>query len=63
MRQYVFKRLLLAIPTVIGVSIVVFFMLRILPGDVVQQVAGDNEVTPELRAQIERDLGLDQPAY
>jgi peptide/nickel transport system permease protein len=63
MRQYVFKRLLLAIPTLIGVSIVVFFMLRILPGDVVQQVAGDNEVTPELRAQIERDLGLDQPAY
>jgi len=63
MRQYVFKRLLLAIPTLVGVSIVVFFMLRILPGDVVQQVAGDNEVTPELRARIERDLGLDQPAY
>ncbi|MEX0749647.1 MAG: ABC transporter permease [Dehalococcoidia bacterium] len=63
MRQYVFKRLLLAIPTLIGVSILVFFMLRILPGDVVQQVAGDNEVTPELRARIEADLGLDQPAY
>jgi peptide/nickel transport system permease protein len=63
MRQYIFKRLLLAIPTLIGVSIVVFFMLRILPGDVVQQVAGDNQVTPEVRARIEADLGLDKPAY
>jgi len=63
MRQYIFKRLLLAVPTLIGVSIVVFFMLRILPGDIVQQVAGDNEVTPEVRARIEQDLGLDKPAY
>ena len=53
MRQYIFKRLLLAIPTLIGVSMIVFFMLRVLPGDLVQQVAGDNEVTPEFRAQIE----------
>ncbi len=63
MRQYIFKRLLLAIPTLIGVSILIFSMLRILPGDIVQQVAGENEVTPELRATIERDLGLDKPAY
>ncbi|HET6615089.1 MAG TPA: ABC transporter permease [Dehalococcoidia bacterium] len=63
MRQYILKRLLLAIPTLIGVSLVVFFMLRILPGDIVQQVAGDNEVTPEVRARIEEDLGLDRPAY
>ena len=38
-------------------------MLRVLPGDLVQQVAGDNQVTPELRASIEKDLGLDKPAY
>jgi peptide/nickel transport system permease protein len=63
MRQYILKRLLLAVPTLIGVSLVVFFMLRILPGDIVQQVAGDNEVTPEVRARIEEDLGLDRPAY
>ena len=37
--------------------------VRLLPGDIVQQVAGENEVTPELRAQIERQLGLDRPAY
>lgn len=63
MRQYILKRLLLAVPTLIGVSILVFFMLRVLPGDIVQQVAGENEVTPELRERIERDLGLDKPAH
>lgn len=63
MRNYIIKRLVLAVPTLIGVSIIVFSMLRVLPGDIVQQVAGENEVTPELRAQIERDLGLDKPAW
>jgi peptide/nickel transport system permease protein len=63
MQQYIVRRLLLAIPTLIGVSLIVFFMLRVLPGDLVQQVAGDNQVTPELRAKIEKDLGIDKPAY
>ena len=36
MQQYIFKRLLLAVPTLIGVSMIVFFMLRVLPGDLVQ---------------------------
>ncbi|MEX2246604.1 MAG: ABC transporter permease [Dehalococcoidia bacterium] len=63
MRQYIFKRLALGVPTLIGVSLLVFFMLRVLPGDIVQQVAGDNLVTDEDRARIERDLGLDKPAY
>lgn len=63
MRTYIFKRLLLAIPTLLGVSILVFFMLRILPGDIIQQVAGENQVTPELEDRIRADLGLDKPAF
>ncbi len=63
MRQYIFKRLLLAIPTLIGVSLLIFSMLRVLPGDIVQQIAGENEVTPELRASIEEDLGLEGPLH
>jgi peptide/nickel transport system permease protein len=61
MRQYIFKRLLLAIPTLIGVSLIVFFMVRVIPGDIVDQIAGDSPPTPEFRAQIERELGLDKP--
>ena len=63
MQQYILRRLLLAVPTLVGVSMIVFFMLRVLPGDLVQQIAGDNQVTPELRTQIERDIGFDKPAY
>jgi peptide/nickel transport system permease protein len=61
MRQYILKRLLLSIPTLIGVSLIVFFMIRVVPGDIVQQIAGDQTVTPELRERIERELGLDGP--
>ena len=41
MRQYILKRLLLAVPTLIGVSLIVFFMVRLIPGDIVEQIAGD----------------------
>lgn len=61
MSQYIFKRLLLAIPTLIGVSLVVFFMVRLIPGDIVDQIAGDSPPTPEFRDQIEQELGLDKP--
>ncbi len=63
MRQYILKRLMLAVPTLIGVSLIVFFMVRLIPGGVVEQIAGDNQLTADVRAQIEKDLGLDQPAY
>lgn len=62
MRQYIFKRLLLAVPTLIGVSLIVFFMVRLIPGDIVEQIAGDTPPTPEFRAQVEKELGLDKPA-
>ncbi len=62
MQQYIFKRLLLAVPTLIGVSMLVFFMVRLIPGDIVEQIAGDTPPTPEFRQQIEEELGLDQPA-
>ncbi len=63
MRQYILKRLMLAVPTLIGVSLIVFFMVRLIPGGVVEQIAGDNQLTSDVRARIEQDLGLDKPAY
>lgn len=63
MRQYILKRLFLALPTLLGVSLIVFFMVRLIPGDVVQQIAGDNQVTADVRARIEHDLGIDKPAF
>ena len=63
MQQYILKRLTLAVPTLIGVSLIVFFMLRVLPGNVVQQIAGDNQLQASDKQRIEHSLGLDKPAY
>jgi peptide/nickel transport system permease protein len=63
MRTYILRRLLLAVPTLIGASLVIFFMVRLIPGGVVQQIAGDNPLDQGEKARIEKDLGLDRPAY
>jgi peptide/nickel transport system permease protein len=61
MRQYIIKRIGLGVLTLIGVSLIVFFMVRIIPGGVVDQILGENAGTPEDRARIEERLGLDEP--
>jgi peptide/nickel transport system permease protein len=54
--------LLLLAPTLFGVSIVVFLILRLIPGDPAQVIMG-LRATPEGIAAIHRDLGLDLPMY
>lgn len=61
MRQLA-RRLLLLVPTLFGVSLVVFFVLRLVPGDPAQVIMG-LRATPEGLAAIRRDLGLDLPVH
>ncbi|MBI3706122.1 MAG: ABC transporter permease [Proteobacteria bacterium] len=63
MLRYAIHRLLLMIPTLIGVAIVVFFMLRVVPGDVVEvKLRGDGGNVSEETLKLERQrLGLDKP--
>jgi len=65
MWQYVIKRLLLMIPTLIGAAILVFFLLRAIPGDVCElKLAGSGlYVDPEQIKICRNDLGLNQPLY
>jgi peptide/nickel transport system permease protein len=65
MQKYLLRRLLLIIPTLIGMSMLIFAMVRFMPGDVVDQILGEDitYVTPETRASIERRYGLDRPIY
>jgi peptide/nickel transport system permease protein len=58
----VLRRLLLAIPTIVGVSLIVFAIIRLVPGDPVLVMLGLN-ATPSLVAQTRHELGLDQPVY
>lgn len=60
MRDYILRRLLMLIPVLLGISLCVFFIMQLVPGDVVSGILGI-EQTPELRAAWEKKLGLDKP--
>ncbi len=60
MRDYVLRRLLLLIPVLIGISLCIFIIMQLIPGNVVDGMLGI-EGTPELRATWEKKLGLDRP--
>lgn len=59
MRDYILRRLLMLIPVLIGISLLVFIIMQLVPGDVINGILGI-EQTPELRAMWEAKLGLDK---
>src|SRR5919205_2632591 len=61
MLHYVLRRLVAAVPTLLGVSLVVFMMVRLLPGDPARMVAGLLASESDVD-NIRHQLGLDQPA-
>jgi len=64
MRTFVVRRLLLAIPTILGVGVLVFFSLRLMPGDVVDVLQQQEEtMTAEQAESLRRSLGLDGAAH
>ncbi len=65
MHRYILKRLLLMIPTLLGVAVLVFLMLRVAPGDIVElRYAGTGTYAPKEALDWERaQLGLDKPLW
>jgi peptide/nickel transport system permease protein len=61
MRRYVMRRLGLAVPTLILVSVIVFAMMRLMPGDVVTRMVEGHAYAPTIAA-LRAELGLDRPA-
>jgi peptide/nickel transport system permease protein len=64
MRNYIIKRLLLAVPAVFIVSLIIFFIIRLIPGNVIDLMVSDmgsGPVSDIDKAKIEHDLGLDKP--
>jgi peptide/nickel transport system permease protein len=60
MREYVLRRLLLLLPTLIGVTLVVFLMMRFIPGDPVTNMMGEM-FSQEDADRLRKELGLDKP--
>ena len=61
MGKYLLRRLLIAIPTLLLISFVIFAILALAPGDPLAQFAANPAVPFEVRENIRRSLGLDQP--
>jgi ABC-type dipeptide/oligopeptide/nickel transport systems, permease components len=59
---YIIKRFLAAIPTIIGAATLIFFLVRVLPGDPVHILAGE-QTTPEIVERLRSEFGLDKPIY
>src|SRR5262245_29378275 len=60
--RYVGRRLFLFIPVMIGVSLLVFGLIHLAPGDPVVVILG-SEYNPQAAAQLRQHLGLDQPLW
>ncbi len=62
MASYLIRRFLLMVLTLFGISIVIFTLLRIVPGNIADILfSSAGMINPADKAQIEKDLGLDQP--
>jgi len=61
--QYIIKRLLWAIPVVVGISILIFSMMHLVPGDPIDIMTMEAKPSPEVRQQMRHELGLDLPIH
>ncbi|MBI2527743.1 MAG: ABC transporter permease [Candidatus Rokubacteria bacterium] len=61
MSKYVLRRLLISIPSLVGISVVLFAVLALAPGDPFEELATNPNVPPEVRANLRLQFGLDDP--
>lgn len=63
MSRFIAQRIAQLVPILIGISVVTFLMLHLIPGDPVLLFAGDKPLTEERAAEIRHQLGLDRPIW
>ncbi len=63
MGHYIVRRLLIAVPSLLGISVVLFTVLAMAPGDPFEELATNPNVPPEVRLMLRTQLGLDDPVW
>lgn len=63
MLQYLTRRLIIAIPSLLGISVILFTILALAPGDPFEELATNPAIPPDVRAHLRASLGLDDPVY
>ncbi len=61
MSRYLLRRLLIAVPSIIGISVILFTVLALAPGDPFEELATNPAIPPEVRANLRAQFGLDDP--
>ena len=62
-RQYLIRRLLIVLPSMLGISLLLFTVLALAPGDPFGELASNPAVPPEVRAALRAKFGLDDPVW
>src|SRR6267154_6183770 len=63
MYRFALTRLSLVIPTFIGLTLLAFFLIRIVPGDPIETMAGERGIDATRHAALLKEYGLDQPMF
>ena len=63
MAQYLLRRLMIAIPSLLGISVILFTVLALAPGDPFEELASNPAVPPDVRAALRASLGIDDPVH
>ncbi|MEO6625225.1 MAG: peptide ABC transporter permease, partial [Burkholderiaceae bacterium] len=61
MIRFVLTRLSLVIPTFLGMTLLVFFLIRLVPGDPIETLAGERGIDATRHAVLLKEFGLDRP--
>jgi peptide/nickel transport system permease protein len=61
--NYIIRRLLIALPSLLGISLVLFTVLALAPGDPFEELANNPNVPPEVRMALRAQFGLDDPIW
>jgi peptide/nickel transport system permease protein len=61
--RYVVQRLLIAVPSLLGISLILFTILALAPGDPFSELASDPSIPPAVAAALRHKFGLDDPVY
>jgi len=61
--NYILRRLLIALPSLLGISIILFTVLALAPGDPFEEMATNPNVPPEVRMALRAQFGLDDPVW
>jgi peptide/nickel transport system permease protein len=61
--NYVLRRLMIAVPSLLGISVILFTVLALAPGDPFEELAQNPNVPPEVRLALREKFGLDDPIW